>query len=290
MFDCEVLVPKNVQELTAFLTDPSAHIIAGGTDLIPRMQRAAANVPARLIDISRLSELRFIRVNSGWIETGGLATHAEMVSSPLYLQSAPALQQACASIGAPQTRVRGTLGGNLANASPAADTAAPLLALDARVVLQSVQGQRELALSDFFTAPGKTRLQPGEFIYCVRFPVPAGRWGSCYFKLGRRQGMSVAVASAAVYLQLGDDDRIQIARAAFGSAAPTPVRSPHVEASLTGNKPSSELFDQAAAAVQEDISPITDIRASAAYRRRSAQVLLKRALQEAYSQALRRTI
>lgn len=289
MFDCEILIPKNVQELTTFLVDPSAKILAGGTDLIPRLQRGSTGALTELIDINRLSELRFIRKDSGWLEIGGLTTHAELISSPLIFQSAPILLQACSTIGAPQTRARGTLAGNLANASPAADTAGPLLVLEGQLELHSVDGLRLHPLKDFFCSPGKTQLRPGEFIYCTRFPLPTGRWGSSFLKLGRRKGMAVAVASAAVFLTLNGEGRIQNARVALGSVASTPVRSPAVEAVLLGAEPSPELFEKASAAVQADISPIDDIRASSDYRRRSVQVLLLRALQVAYEQASRRS-
>jgi len=285
MFDCDVLIPKTVQELTAFLSDPSARIIAGGTDMLPRLQRTGSDSPLQLIDISRLNDLRFIQENSGWLETGGLTTIADLVSSPLLLQSAPALVQACSSIGAPQTRARGTLGGNLANASPAADTAAPLLALDAHVLVRSEHSQREIPIDSFFTAPGKTSLQAGEFIHSVCLPIPQGRWGSSFLKLGRRKGMAVAIASAAVLLILDDADRISTCRIALGSVAPRPVRSPHAEAILQGAVPSTQVFAQAAEAIQADISPIDDVRATAMYRRSSASILVRRALEAALLEA-----
>ena len=289
MFDCDVLIPQTTQELLVMLSDPSTRLIAGGTDLIPRLRRSPDPSVKILIDMSRLHELSFIRQREDQIEIGALTTHSTLLSSPLLRQSTPALLQACASIGAPQTRARGTLGGNLANASPAADTAAPLLALNAQVVLCSVNGERVLPLTAFFKAAGKTHLQPGEFIHSIRVPLPRAKWGSSFIKLGRRSGMAIAVASAAVYMELDNPGRIQCVRAALGSVASTPVRVLHAEAVLLGKTPSPDLFSQSAQAVPADISPIDDVRASAAYRRHCAQILFQRALQAASLQAAERT-
>jgi carbon-monoxide dehydrogenase medium subunit len=288
MFDCDVLIPQTTQELLVMLSDPSTRLIAGGTDLIPRLRRSPDPSVKILIDMSRLQELSFIRQREDQIEIGALTTHSTLLSSPLLRQSTPALLQACASIGAPQTRARGTLGGNLANASPAADTAAPLLALNAQVVLRSINGERVLPLTAFFKAPGKTHLQPGEFIHSIRIPLPRAKWGSFFVKLGRRSGMAIAVASAAVYMELDDLGRIQCVRAALGSVASTPVRVPHAEAVLLGKTPSPDLFAQSTRSMLADISPIDDVRASAAYRQHSAQILLQRALQAASLQAAER--
>jgi CO/xanthine dehydrogenase FAD-binding subunit len=289
MFDFDVLIPQTTQELLGMLSDPSTRLLAGGTDLIPRMRRNPPDSTIVLIDMSRLHELSFIRERESQIEIGALTTHTNLLSSPLLRQSTPALLQACSSIGAQQTRARGTLGGNLANASPAADTAAPLLALNAQVVLRSIKGERSLPLNGFFIAPGKTQLQPGEFIHSVRIPLPRGRWGSDFLKLGRRKGMAIAVASAAVYLELDEEGLIQCIRVSMGSVAPTPVRAPHAEAVLLGNRPAPALFEKASFACQADIAPIDDIRASAAYRLHSAQILLQRVLQTACMQASEKT-
>jgi carbon-monoxide dehydrogenase medium subunit len=273
------------------LADPLARLIAGGTDLIPRLHRAPLNNPVVLIDISRLSEeLRFIRERNGQVDIGALTTHNELSSFPLLVRSAPALTKACASIGSSQTRARGTLAGNLANASPAADSAAPLLCLQTQVVLAGASGQRLVSIDDFFKAPGRTELKPGEYIHSVCFPLPDGRWGSDFFKLGLRSGMAVAVASASAFLALDERDRIITAKVALGSVAATPVRSPHAEALLVGQTPSGVLFKEAARAMLADIDPISDVRATRAYRLHSAQILLQRALTSAWEQAQKKTL
>jgi len=285
MNDWDVVQPKTIGDLKKILTGSSGKLLAGGTDLLPGLRRTPADQSVSLVDISRLAEIRFIREAGGEIEIGALSTHTTLTASPLIQKYAPALVKACSGIGAPQTRARGTLGGNLANASPAADTVPPLLCLNSRVKLQSTTGDRELKLDEFFLGPGKTGLSSGEFVYSVSFGIPSGRWGAEYLKLGRRNGMAIAVVSVGVFLTLDDAARIDTIRVSFGSAAPTPVRGRCVEAALKGNRPSPELFALAARAVDGDISPISDVRASADYRRHSARVVLVRALESAFEQA-----
>jgi CO/xanthine dehydrogenase FAD-binding subunit len=289
MNDWDVAQPKSSGELLHILAGSGGRMIAGGTDLLPGLRRAPADQAVRLVDISRVTEMRFIRQAGGEIEIGALSTHAAMAASPLIQKYAPALVKACSGIGAPQTRTRGTLGGNLVNASPAADTVPPLLCLDSRVKLVSAAGERNLNLDEFFHGPGKTGLNPEECLYSLTFRIPSGRWGAEYLKLGRRNGMAIAVVSVVVFLTLDGAGCIETIRTAFGSAAPTPVRGRHVEATLQGNKPSPELFARAAQAVDDDISPIPDVRATADYRRHSTRVLLVRALESALNQAESRT-
>lgn len=285
MNDWDVMQPKSSGDLLHILAGSGGRMIAGGTDLLPGLRRAPADQIVRLIDISRLAEMRFIREAGNNIEIGALSTHAAMSASPVIQKYAPALVKACSGIGAPQTRARGTLGGNLVNASPAADTVPPLLCLDSQVKLVSAAGERDLKLDEFFLGPGKTGLNPDECLYSLTFGIPSGQWGAEYLKLGRRNGMAIAVVSVGVFLTLDGDGYIDTIRVAFGSAAPTPVRGWHVETALQGNQPSSDIFARAAQAVDEDIFPIADVRASADYRRHSARVILVRALESALKQA-----
>lgn len=285
MPDWDVIMPRTTAELADLLVTQPGTLIAGGTDLLPRLQRIPAIRPVRLIDLSRLSELRFIRQQANTIEIGSLTTHAEIVDLPPLQQVAPALVKASRSVGSPQTRTRGTLGGNLANASPAADTTTPLLCLDAQAVLVNRDGRRQVALSEFFIGPGQTCLRPGEYLYSVRFAIPSGRWGVDFEKLGRRNGMAIAVVSGSVFLELDENGTIITARLALGSVAATPVRSLHAEAVLKRQRPTSSLFEEAAQAMISDISPIDDLRASREYRYHAADVLIKRALAIASHQA-----
>jgi CO/xanthine dehydrogenase FAD-binding subunit len=287
MHEFEYYRPTTSGELFVILQQTGGQVVAGGTDIIPRWRRGNG-LSDCLIDISRLDGLRFIGEAAGQIEIGALTTHAGLVNSALLQTAAPLLAQAAAAVGSPQTRQRGTLGGNLVNASPAADLAPALLALNASVRLVSAQGERNLALADFWLGPGKTILAPGEILHSVSFQRPQGRWGTAFSKLGKRNGMAIAVASVAAYLELDSAGKIRNARLALGSLGPKPMRCPLAEAALTGETGNLDLFARAAQAVQAQITPIDDIRASAAYRKQSCGVLVQRVLQETCQQAMRR--
>ncbi len=289
MLDFEYYRPQNAEELGEILARTGGRLVAGGTDVLPRLRRGQFLADC-LIDISRLRELRFICETEDEIQLGALTTHADLLASLLLPPAAPALAQAAAAIGCPQTRQRGTLGGNLANASPAADSAPPLLSLDADVRLAGAGGARVLPLRDFFSGPGATRMEAGEYIHSVAFRRPSGRWGAAFEKLGKRSGMAISVASVAAYLELGADGRLQAARLALGSVAPCPLRSPHAEALLTGALPAPGLFQQAGQAALADIAPISDVRASAEYRAHVVPVLVRRALEQALRQAENRCL
>lgn len=283
MLEFDYYQPKSADELDVVLDRTRGRLVAGGTDVLPRMRRGLLNDDC-LIDISRITDLHYIHQVDGHIEIGALTTYAEMLESPLIHEEMPALAQAAATVGCPQTRHRGTIGGNLANASPAADSAPPLLTLDANVHLSSAKTARAVPLSDFFVGPGKTRLESGEYIHHVTIDRPKGKWGASFHKLGKRSGMAIAVASVAVDLELAPDGRLQTARLAFGSVAPCPIRGLHAEEILHGEAPSSQLFQRAAQAALADISPIGDIRASLEYRMHVVPILVQRALRAALQQ------
>ncbi len=268
--------PGDLAELERLLAETGGAVLAGGTDLIPRLRRGRAE-PTQLLDAGRVKELRFVRRQEAWVVLGAMSTHADLAGSELVRRVAPALAEACASVGCPQTRNRGTLGGNVANASPAADTLPPLLALGAEAGVRGPRGARWTGLSELLVGPGRTALESGELIHAVRFLEPPEACGQAFLKLGRRSGMAIAVASAAVLLSV-DRGAIRFARVALGSLAPTARRSPRAEAMLEGAEPCEAAFERAARAAQDDIAPIDDVRASAAYRRRAMEVLVRRAL------------
>lgn len=289
MPDFDYYQPQTTAELITLLDHTGGKILAGGTDVLPRLRRGQLTA-ACLIDVSRLSELHFIRLSEERLQIGALTTHAELLASPLIQAVAPALAQAAATIGSPQTRQRGTLGGNLANASPAADTAPPLLVLETQITLAGLHTQRNVDLQDFFVGPGATCLTVGEYIDSVYFPRPTGKWGASFYKLGRRNGMAIAVVSAAAFLELDSQGRLQTARLALGSVAPCPVRCPHAEAVLVGQIPEQTLFQKVGQSVQADIQPIDDLRASAPYRQHAAGIVSERVLNMAWQQAARRQV
>ncbi len=249
MQEIEFLAAATLDDLFRLLAETGGRVIAGGTDAIVQMQRGV--FPAQtLIDVSRITGLRFIREDSGRIHIGALTTYADVLASHVLHDAAPALVQAAATVGAPQTRARGTIGGNIGNASPAGDLLPPLLALDAAVTLTSAAGERVLPLDELLVGPRQTRLAPGEIIHSVSFaPLPAPA-GAAFLKLGNRSGMAISVVSVAVGLALDAQRRIAVGRVALGAVAPRAVRSPHAEAVLTGQIPSPALFDAAVRAIQ----------------------------------------
>jgi CO/xanthine dehydrogenase FAD-binding subunit len=287
MNDFDFVQPENCYDLAILLQDGNSTILAGGTDLIPRMRRKQFS-PDRLVDISKLTDLRTISRAGNLIKIGSLVTHAELIDSALLQQYAPLLVQAAKTIGCQQTRQRGTLGGNLANASPAADTAPALFALNAKVNITSIHTDRSIQLNKFFLSPGKTCLTPSEYIVSIEFDIPTGQWGTDYIKLGKRNGMAIAIASVAVYLEADPNGFLRQVRLAFGSVAPTPVRCSTTENLLSGKKASPDLFEQVSEEIQHEIYPIDDIRATKAYRQHASQIILNRALLSAWQQTQKR--
>jgi len=251
--------------------------VAGGTNVLPliRMGKAGGRTLVNIHDIETLSEIKLYR---GRVTMGALTTIAGLAASELLLAKAPALAMAANVFADPTTRNSATVGGNLAFSSPAADTAPPLLVLNATLVLGSAKGKRHVPLCEFFTGVNKNALQPGELILAVEFPSCPH---SAFYKLGLRNAMAISVATAAAALRRDKNNRITDIRLAMGSVAPTPVRCYHVEEALLGKKANGELLPLIERAVEEDIRPIDDIRASAAYRRMVAPALLNRVIAKA---------
>jgi carbon-monoxide dehydrogenase medium subunit len=241
-----------------------------------------------LIDVSQIDHLRFIRRKNNRIEIGALTTHQEIVDSEILVEVNPALVSAAKTIGCEQTRNRGTLGGNIANASPAADTIPPLLVFNADVHILGVTAEKTISLDDFLVGPGQTKLVEGELIRSVSFKLLTGGWGTSFIKLGKRNGMAISVVSAAALLRYSADGKIAQARISLGSVAPRVIRSPNAERILIGQYPTSKILEEASRVCIEDISPISDIRSSAEYRRRSAKVIVNRVLSQAVQDASRR--
>ena len=280
----DLLIPKTVGEALALLAGPGGWPIAGGTDLIPLMQTGGMR-PERVIDLSRLPGLRGIYQDSnGLIRIGALTTHAQLEASSLLWEQARTLAQAARSVGGVQTRQRGSVGGNLAHASPAADVALALLALEARVTLRSLDGTRQLFLDEFFIGPGQTARRDDELLTEVTFALPGFASGSAFYKLGKRSAMIIAVVGVAAVLIL-KGDLIHDVRIVLGSVAPTVIRAPQAEALLRGQPPGEALFHKAGEVARQEARPIDDFRASAEYRRRMVAVFTRRALEEAYARA-----
>ena len=270
---------KSIGDALGFLSEKGdrTKVIAGGTDLIPRLREEDPR-PDFVLNILETEGLNGITETNHTLRIGCTTTHAQLEESGILQQSCPALVQAAASIGGPLIRNRGTIGGNIANASPAADLAPALLAVEAEAVLMSQKGTRAVALRDFFTGPGKTSLQPNELLVEIRIPVPKGK--SVFLKLGRRKAMTLSVVNVAVCLEM--EGRVcREARIAMGSVAPTPIRCPQAEMLLKNREIDRELISKCAEEAMAMSKPVDDQRAKAWYRVQAGTVLLKRALAQA---------
>ena len=277
----DLVMPETLDQALNMLSEkaPEISAIAGGTNLIVDM-RANKHIKPFILNIENLPELKGIVVKNGYIQIGGCTKIAELIKNPLIPQYAPVLTAAAKLFANPLIRNRATIGGNLADASPAADTAPPLLVLGAEVELTSKGGSRFIPLADFFLHVRKTLLKPEEIITSVRFPIPAPGSKFSYYKLGLRKADAISVISAAVMMELDSFSQCSGIRIALGSVAPRPMRVFEAENLLLGKKPDEELIQKAAQMAFEASSPISDLRATAGYRRKMVKVLVARLLRE----------
>jgi len=278
----EFIQPQNIQEALRALKKwgKKGMAVAGGTNLLPDL-RAKKISPDALIDLSRIDSLSFIEAEKGEIRIGALTPIAEIAASKILRQRAPILCEAAQRLGNPLVRNRATLGGNLAKASPAADTAVPLLALNACVEVQGFASRkRRIPLDQFFLGVNRNALKPGELIRAVYFLWPNSETKMVYRKMGLRNAMAISVISIGVILEMRKGVCSSI-RIAFGAVAPKPIRAYQAENILLGKEITAELLQACGSRAEKEISPITDIRGGAEYRRAMASVLLQRALGEA---------
>jgi carbon-monoxide dehydrogenase medium subunit len=265
---------------------PEAQVLAGGTDLLVQAKENKRSIQA-LVSLRRIPDFDTIASN-GKVSVGAMWSAGKVAADPGICQDYLALALGAGVIGSVQIRNMATVGGNICNASPSADTAPGLLALGARVVLASLQGERSLALEDFFLGPGKTALLPGELLLRLELPHPPARSGSFYLRHTPRSSMDLAFAGAAAAVQLGEQGEICSARIALGAVAPTPIRAFRAEERLASCQPDDTLLDEAALLASGEAQPIDDLRASAEYRRHITAVLTRRALRGAIANATNR--
>lgn len=256
---------------------PDVTPLAGGTNLIPDM-RSGRHCPVVLMDIGGLDELRGIHQKDGDLVIGGGVTVAELLDDPLIAKYASGLRKAALVFANPLVRNRATVGGNLADASPAADSGPSLLVLDAEVELVSKEGARRVPLGDFFVHVRKTVCKPQELLASVRWPVPAPDSVGAFRKLGLRKAGAVSVLSAAVMVEPDGNGRLVQVRIALGAVAPTPIRAHAAEDALRGQALAPGVISEAAHLAAVATCPIDDIRSSAAYRQRVVEVLVCRLL------------
>lgn len=273
--------PRSLAEAYALLAADAYRPMAGGTDLLVQITGELGEPLDRVLDIWHLDELRGIRIESNALVLGALTTYAEMRRSPLIAEFLPAFAEASATIGAAQIQNRGTIGGNVVNASPAGDMLPLLLACDAQLVVGSAAGERWVAAREFWPAYRRTALAPNELLLRISIPLVGGRQLR-FRKIGTRraQAISKVVMALAWRADEGADTWREV-RLALGSVAPTPIRVPSTEAVLEGNAPSEATADRAASTLASELNPIDDVRSSADYRRAVAARVLHRLLREA---------
>jgi len=266
----EIVKPRDIAEAVRLVKE-GGRPLAGGTDLFVRIRKGIENPPF-LVYLGELPELQEIRLREEGAEVGAAVTHAELLRSPLSAR-VPILRLAISALGAPAIREMGTLAGNLANASPAGDGLIPLYLLEATVRLAGPDGEREIPVEEFVLGPGKTALRPGEIIRSLWIPFPEGKPLSYFRKVGRRRALFIAIASLGALVWL-EGDVIGKARLALGSVAPTVLRPREVERTLVGLPLEPETLRPAAELLSRATRPISDLRASADYRRKVAGNLL----------------
>lgn len=289
MRNFEYFAPQTLPEAIEMLRDGAAGArpLAGGTDLVVQMKEGATRfpLPSRLVSLHRIADLKRVEFSEAeGLRIGAGVTMAEIAASQLIRERFSALADGASVVGSLQTMNMATLGGNLCNAAPSADTAPPLLALEAQAVIVGPGGRRMIPLEELFAGPGATSLAADELLAEVRLPSRPASSGSAYRRHTPRKRMDIAVVGVAAALVI-EDGRIGRARVALGAVAPTPVRARRAEVALEGQQASDEVFAQAAEAAASEAQPISDLRGSAEFRRYLVRVMTERMLREAAARA-----
>lgn len=283
MKNFEYFDPTSVGEAVQLLREHAgqAKVLAGGTDLFLRMRRRAL-MPDVVVDLKRIADLSTLSYSAqDGLHIGATVTHGAVVDHPAVQQHYGALASAANWVGSLQTRHRGTVVGNLCNASPAADTAPALLSYGAIVTIVGPDGQREVPLEAFFQGPGQTALGPAEIVTSLRLPAAPDRrgWG---FGRRTRTVIDIALVSSCAVVQAQNGVCGDV-RLSLGAVGPTPLRATRAEAVLQGQQPTAALIAEASRVAAEEARPISDVRCSAAYRKDMVEVLSKRCLESALS-------
>ncbi len=286
----DYVAPHTIEEAIEVLRSrEGASLLAGGTDLLVQMKEGGRHAPL-VVSLRRIPALRGISVNAdSGLRIGAGTLLADVASHEAVRQRYQALSEGAGIVGSIQTRNMGTIGGNICNAAPSADTAPPLLVFDAVVLIAGAGGARRMPLSELFIGPGSTALQSGEIVTAFELPPVPQRSGSVYQRHTPRKVMDIAVVGVACRVDLDASGAIAGAAIALGAVAPTPVRCPEAEALLRGERPSEALFERAAEAARDASRPISDVRGSAEFRRELVRVMTKRCLAIAAARAANAT-
>lgn len=262
----KVLLPTSWEELWNIKNDePTAMLMGGGTDLLVRL--CESNPDTRpIIALEKIEQLQQIELTQSEVIIGAMATHQQLLDSPIINTHLPVLAEAAAMLGSPPIRHMGTIGGNICTASPAGDTLPPLYVLQAQLELTSRRGSRKMAIGDFIQGPGKIDLKEDEILSRISIPLPPAATRSFYYKVGQRKALAIAICSMAVTMQM-QADRIEGVTIAWGSVGPTVMVFPAANEILRGQKISAALLKEYGRMAAQLVEPISDIRASERYRR-----------------------
>lgn len=273
--------PATVQEACALLAEygQDSRVLAGGTDLVIQMKHNKI-APKHLVNIKNIPELQTITEDEQGMSIGAATPLSALVNHATVAKKIPMLAKAAHSVGSVQVRNRASIGGNICNAAPSADIAPGLLVLDTVLTVAGPEQERKLPIADFFTGPGTTVLQKGEVLTRLFIPWPEEHSGMIYLKHGPRQAMDCSVAGVALYLVINPEKNLcNEARLALGAVAPTPLRAVKAEKMICGKKTAELDFRATGNQAAKEASPITDVRASAAYRQEMVSVLTVKALE-----------
>jgi CO/xanthine dehydrogenase FAD-binding subunit len=281
----DYLEPNTIDEALSLLSQYKgrAKVIAGGTDILPKLKRREIKVPEYIINLKGIPNLDYIKYDEvGGLSLGPLVTIHAVETSPIVQERFGVLFQAAESMASTQVRNRGTIAGNLCNAVPSADTAPALLTLEASLKLTSQKGERIVNVEDFFTGPNETVLTDEEILQEIHVPNLPPRSRGRYLKLTPRRSMDLAIVGVAAVV-VAKDGICNDIRIALGAVAPTPTRARRAEDIVRGQKLSDDVIERAAQIAAEECCPISDHRASAEYRCDMVEVLTKRAIRQAIS-------
>jgi len=279
---CQYFAPQKIEEALEILSKHGKEIkvIAGGTDLLIQYYDRLYEVNG-WIDLKNISELKNIRINKNEMEIGAMVTHAQLEKSQDIKKYYPVLSQAAADIGSPQIRNRGTIGGNIVNASPAGDLLAPLMAYKAKFKLLSGKDEKLVPAENFFLGPKKTILRPDQLLTQIILPFPKKKTYGCWIKIGKRKALIIATITLALVVEMAEDNKtVNDVRTCLGSVAPTPIEIKEIREKMIDKKFSELDFNQLGQIVEDKISPIDDIRGTREYRKDVAKEIMINALKE----------
>ena len=279
---CQYFAPQKIEEALEILSryGKEIKIIAGGTDLLIQYYDRLYEINSCL-DLKNIKELKKIRISKNQIEIGAMVTHAQLEKSEDIKKYFPILSQAAADIGSPQIRNRGTIGGNIVNASPAGDLLAPLMAYDTQFRLLSIQGEKIAPAEEFFIGPKKTILEPAQLLTRIILPLPSERTYGCWIKIGKRKALIIATITLALVVEMAEDNKsVKDVRTCLGSVAPTPIEIKEIRNKMVGKKFNQLDFTELGQIVEDKISPIDDIRGTREYRKDVAKNIMIKALEE----------